>query len=228
MQPAPVGREGVPLARHAREVAELREWVAPQLAAHAALIAETLERGPRAAFPEELRNRDRDVWSPLFALAEAIGGSWPQECLAAYKILYSPRKDEVTPVRDALDALQAFQEARKASYDAVANGAPPHRSVRFGDQDQARGAEYDALIPLGKVPIRLFREWLSTPAGGQFAIATASPGEGPLSETKIYQLLEEAEVYHRRFTKMKDGKRIFIQVFDLQDLERAWAEQRGE
>ncbi len=228
MQPAPPGRDSLSLTQLAREIAELREWAAPQLAAHSQAIAEALERGPHGPLPNELRNRDRDVWSPLFAVAELIGGEWPQECLAAYKMLYSPRKDEVTPVRDALDALQAFQEARKASYEAVAKGAPVQRSPRFLDQDRARGAEYDAFIPLDKVPIRMFREWLGTPAGGQFAIATASPGEGPLSETKICQLLEEAEVYHHRFTKMKDDKRIFIQVFDLRDLERAWAEQRGE
>ena len=218
MQPATAGHERVSLSQHAQEIAALREWVGPQLAAHAGAIAQALERGPRSALPEDLRNRDRDVWSPLFAIAELIGGKWLDDCHAAYLRLLAPRKNDATPVRDVLDALHAFQESRRAAYDAAARGEP----------DRPCAAGHDALIPLDVVPVRSFREWLSTGPGGEFAIATASAAERPLSESKIYSLLDEAEVYPRRFTKKRDGKRIFLQVLDLKDLERAWAEQRGE
>lgn len=228
MQPAPAGRERVSLSQHAQEIAALREWVGPQLAAHADAIAEALERGPRSALPEDLHNRNRDVWSPLFAVAELIGGPWLEDCRAAYLRLHAPRKDEVTPVRDALDALQAFQEARKASYDAAARGELAERRIGFGPPERPYAAAHDALIPLDVVPVRSFREWLGTSPGGEFAIATASAAERPLSEKQIYRLLDEAEIYPRRFTKKKGDRRIFVNVFDLKDLERAWAEQRGE
>jgi hypothetical protein len=229
MQPAPAGHERVPLSQHAQEIAALREWAGPQLAAHADAIAQALERGPRSALPEDMYNRDADLWSPMFAVAELIGGPWPEDCRAALARLRAPRKDDVTPVRDALDALQAFHEARKASYDAAARGEAPQRIGSFiGEFDRVFGAEHDPLVPLDVVPVRSFREWLDTGPGGEFAIATASAAERPLSEKQIYGLLDEAEIYRRRFTKKKGNRRIFVNVFDLKDLERAWAEQRGE
>ena len=228
MQPARAEHQRLSLSQHAKEIAALREWAAPQLAAHAGAIAEALDQGPRAALPEDLFNRDADVWSTMLAVAELLGGPWPADCRAAHVRLHTSRNDGVTPVRDALDALLAFQEARKAAYDAAASGRRPARFGDFGEHGRAFGASYDDLIPLDVLPVRSFREWLGTGPGGEFAIATASVAERPLSENQIYRLLAEADVYPHRFTKKKGDRRVFAQVFDLKDLERAWAEQRGE
>ena len=229
MQPAPAGHERVSLSQHAQEIAALREWAGPQLAAHAETIAQALERGPRSALPEDMYNRDADVWSPMFAIAELIGGPWPEDCRAALARRRAPRNDDVTQVRDALDAVQAFHEARKASYDAAARGEAPQRIGSFiGEFDRAFGAEHDPLVPLDVgLSARSANGWAPAP-GVNLQSRRPSAAERPLSESKIYSLLDEAEVYPRRFTKMHNGKRIFLQVLDLKDLERAWAEQRGE
>ena len=167
MQPAPAGRGKVSLSQHAKEITELRESVAPQLAAHAHAIAEALERGPRATLPDDLHNRDQDVWSPLFAIAELIGEPWLEDCRAAYLRLHAPRKADVTPVREVLDALQAFHEARKVSYEAAARGEHPEGRIGFGPRDRPHAAEHAPLVPLEFVPVRSFREWLSTEHGGR-------------------------------------------------------------
>lgn len=43
--------------------------------------------------PDDIRDRDADVWTPLFAVAEAAGGEWPARVAAAARWFVSDRVD---------------------------------------------------------------------------------------------------------------------------------------
>lgn len=119
MKPAGPSRKPVRLAEHMRAVSALAEKVGSHLAAHADAIRDRLEQGPSEALPPELINRDADVWEPMFAVAELIGGEWPDRCLAAYRLLGRPGQATAdTLLCDLLDALQAYQRQRTANYAA--------------------------------------------------------------------------------------------------------------
>src|SRR5262249_18757056 len=45
------------------------------------------------SIPGEIRDRDADVWEPLFAIAQAAGGDWPDRCAAAARWFVSERAD---------------------------------------------------------------------------------------------------------------------------------------
>jgi len=112
MKPAGPSHKAMRLADHMRAVSALAEKVAP----HVDKIRAQLEQGP-STLPPDLINRDADVWEPMFAIAELVGGEWPEHCLAAHRLLGRPRHATAdTLLRDLLDALQAFQRAREANY----------------------------------------------------------------------------------------------------------------
>jgi hypothetical protein len=46
------------------------------------------------AMPDGIRDRDADIWEPLFALADAAGGDWPQRCKEAANWFIAERSDD--------------------------------------------------------------------------------------------------------------------------------------
>ena len=228
MTPASASHKPVRLADHMRQVSALAEKVGPHLAAHANSICAQLERGPTAALPPDLINRDADIWEPIFAVAELIGGDWPERCADAYRLLGRPRRATAdTPLRDLLDALQAYQRERAANY--AAGGAAPRSGQGFGmyGLTSREPAAFDPLVPLDKVPTTDFHHWLGRAEAAEFASSTANFGDKPLSLTKIGIMLAEVDVFSRSFEITRDGRRRQMQVYDLADLERVWGERRS-
>jgi hypothetical protein len=65
----------------------------------------------RPEIPSELDDRAADVWEPLLAIADAIGGTWPQRAREAAVVLCSHRKEADTDgiqFRLLSDVKQAF------------------------------------------------------------------------------------------------------------------------
>jgi hypothetical protein len=226
MKPAGTSHKPLRLVQHMREVSELAEKVGPHLAAHSEAIRARLEEGPSAALPAGLLNRDADVWEPMFAVAELIGGEWPGRCAACYRLLGRPRGATAdTPLRDLLDALQAFQRERGANYASGGKAAPSHSG--FGLPGGRAPAAYDPQVPLEIVPTTDFHRWLGTSSAAEFAAATANFGDKPLSQTKIAAMLAEVEVFSRSFEFTREGRRTQLRAYDLADLERVWGERRS-
>ena len=99
-------KEMLSLENHARAVGDMAEDIGPHLAAHADAIREAMEPGRATTQPGSLRNRRRDVWRPLFAIAELLGDDWPQRCLAACKLIeLTGKSPAVSDARDCLDAM---------------------------------------------------------------------------------------------------------------------------
>jgi hypothetical protein len=227
MTPAGPSRKPVRLADHMRAVSTLAEKVGPHLAAHADAIRARLERGPSVALPPDLINRDADVWEPMFAVAELIGGEWPERCVAANRLLGRPRQATAdTLLRALLDALQAFQRARAFNYASVGEVRSPMSPFGALGPSQAPTA-YDPHVPLHKVPTNNFHRWLSFQEAAEFAVSTAGFGEKPLSLTKIGLMLAEVDVFSHPFEFKRDGHRQQIRIYDLEDLERVWGERRS-
>lgn len=228
MTPAKGSHKPVHLAAHMRQVSALAERVGPHLAAHAAAICTRLGSDPGGSVPADLINRDFDVWAPMFAIAELIGGDWLDRCADAQRLLGRPRRATAdTPLRDLLDAIQAFHNARTANYAASGKvtsavsrpgvlGVPPREPTAF-----------DPLVPLDKVPTSVFHRWLASAEAAEFAAATAGFGDKPLSLTKIAKMLAEVDVFPRAFEVTRDGRRQQMQVWDLADLARVWGERRS-
>jgi putative DNA primase/helicase len=51
-------------------------------------------RRERPTMPAEMRNRVRDKWRPLFAIAEVAGGNWPARAVASFRGLYGEELDK--------------------------------------------------------------------------------------------------------------------------------------
>jgi hypothetical protein len=77
----------------------------------------------RPATPPALRNRQREVARPLFAVADAIGGAWPERVRSAVVSLFGAR--DAAPSEDVKEGLladirEAFREGERiASADLV-------------------------------------------------------------------------------------------------------------
>jgi len=78
-------------------------------------------RGAKPAIPEGLDNRARDNWEPLLAIAEKVGGEWPQKALAALSALaLSDGEDEslrATLLGDIKNLFENEKADRIASKD---------------------------------------------------------------------------------------------------------------
>ena len=73
-----------------------------------------------------LTGRTREIWEPLFAVADAAGGTWPQRCLDAFSDLVMDRGTSViyTPhqliLRDMLRAAEEIGTEEIAGLDIIA------------------------------------------------------------------------------------------------------------
>ncbi|HXF73907.1 MAG TPA: DUF3631 domain-containing protein, partial [Actinomycetota bacterium] len=68
------------------------------------------------ALPEELRDRHAEAWWPLFAIADAAGGDWPERARRAAVALHAGREGPETMSTGVLllaHIRQAFEEAGK-------------------------------------------------------------------------------------------------------------------
>jgi Protein of unknown function (DUF3631) len=82
-----------------------------RLAAWVKLVTEDLENMIPIP-PDGLSARQEDIWEPLFAVADAAGGEWPQRARAAASALHSGRMSRETTgtlllahIRDAYDTM---------------------------------------------------------------------------------------------------------------------------
>ena len=73
-------------------------------------------------FPDEVADRDADVWEPLLAIADAAGGAWPERARIAAVTLVTDAKDRgesdgITLLRDAKWIYDAIQ--KKGTTDRI-------------------------------------------------------------------------------------------------------------
>jgi hypothetical protein len=74
--------------------------------------------------PAEVADRDADVWEPLIAIADAVGGDWPNRARRAAVALVAASK-EVEPslgIRLLTDLRVVFGEAEEMSSKSILNG----------------------------------------------------------------------------------------------------------
>ena len=89
------------------EAAQLRERLANWASANLAVLREA-----EPVAPDALRDRALDVWEPLFAIADLVGGSWPGRARAAALALSGGpgREDGSIGVRLLQDIRTVFSE----------------------------------------------------------------------------------------------------------------------
>jgi hypothetical protein len=99
---------------HHREIApqahELRDrivkWLRPQL---------PYLRSLRPALPDELDDRAQDIWEPLLAIAQIVGGEWPERARLAALALSTgaAREDDSDTVQLLRDIYTVFESSGK-------------------------------------------------------------------------------------------------------------------
>jgi hypothetical protein len=222
----------VPVAdeKFLRDVGELRSQLAPHLAAHAEAIAEALGQGPTGEIklPSFTISRIGANWRQLMAVAELIGGEWPQRCHAAAARLGIARDDDdESSLGDLLDAVKVYQAERAANYklaeDLIKAGKPPPVQV---SELMNHGTSYDAAVPLEFVPSNGIYLWLANgPGAKDFAAATGGPMGRPLTPKAIASLLIEADIPSIRYRRQHGNDRRQLMGYELANLQRAWDER---
>ena len=132
-------------------------WIAPITEPHAHILRGRLERwaaqglealtGHRPNLPDGMINREAEVWWALLALAEHIGGDWPDRTLGAWRMLSSggdETDEHAEPVQLLADIREAFNGNATISTEAllsVLNGLDesPWGARRRGEGLDARG-----------------------------------------------------------------------------------------
>jgi putative DNA primase/helicase len=61
--------------------------------------------------PAELHDRAQDNWRPLFAIAEAAGGSWPERIVQVSRALLLGEEDEAPPIQLLADLRDLFESS---------------------------------------------------------------------------------------------------------------------
>lgn len=111
----------VPMRRRARaeKIQRLRrdridQEFEPLRARAARWVADHLEllRGAEPAVPEDLSDRAQDNWRPLLAIADAIGGEWPERAREAARLLSgaAAEGDQSAAVQLLADIKATFEE----------------------------------------------------------------------------------------------------------------------
>ena len=100
--------------------------------------------------PEQLNDRARDSWRPLLAIAEAIGGEWPQWAREAASKLSGRDEDETYSIVLLGDIKQIFDECNEpiSSTDLVAElvNRPRRFRLRLRRSWGARRSPWASLI----------------------------------------------------------------------------------
>jgi hypothetical protein len=82
----------------------------------------TALRTARPALPDELNDRQQDVWEPLLAIADEADGLWPTQACAAAKALSGGETDTTDDLRvDLLSDIRTLLTGKEAADILVAN-----------------------------------------------------------------------------------------------------------
>lgn len=107
----------------------LRGWVQDNRGSIGAAAREICEETHPA-----LTSRLRDIWAPLFAVAQLAGGDWPERCLAAFRELALGNSDAAKLTVDNRIRLAAGQFVRSTTdLPAKKNGEKILRSAAIFD-----------------------------------------------------------------------------------------------
>jgi hypothetical protein len=119
--------------------------------------------------PPSIQDRDADIWESLIAIADAVGGPWPEKSRKAALALVSDSKDDDTSpgVRLLADIKTVFEDAAELPTKAILDGLialpeSPWGDVRGKPLDDRRLAS--RLRAYGIKPKQL-RVGTSTPRG---------------------------------------------------------------
>jgi hypothetical protein len=150
-----------------RRIQEIEGWrLRDQIAVWARATAPDVKW---PALPQEVKDRDADVWEPLIAIADAIGGEWPERARLAAVSLVAASK-EVEPslgIRLLADLRIVFGDAEEVSSKAILQGLIALDETPWGDLRgkplDERGLAY-RLRQYGVKP-KTIRQGSSTPRG---------------------------------------------------------------
>jgi hypothetical protein len=125
--------------RHAGErVQEFRRRHAKAEGFEVRTKIETWERSKRGeiewpAMPSEIH--DRDVWEPLIAVADAVGGSWPERARAAAVALVAESKDGESSlgIRLLADLRMVFDDEEQMTSRDIIRGLVDLEEAPWGD-----------------------------------------------------------------------------------------------
>jgi len=127
---------------------------------------------PDPAVPEVLNDRAADNWRPLLAIAELVGGDWPDRAREAALVLSGEAQDDAIGVKLLKDIRLAF-----------------------GDDDAIRSA--DLVAKLAEDPERPWADWKHGRALTQNQLGRLLSGFGISSETVDIPGLKSAKGYKR-------------------------------
>jgi hypothetical protein len=114
MQRQPAGQK--PQRIGLRQLAGLRDKVAPHLMAHADAIGAAMAQGvPDHLIPHALNDRDADNWRPLLALAQLAGGDWLARAQRAAETLCMASGDGDRGNEWALRQVVEFAQEKRAA-----------------------------------------------------------------------------------------------------------------
>ena len=127
---------------------------------------------PDPAVPEVLNDRAADNWRPLLAIAELVGGDWPDRAREAALVLSGEAQDDAIGVKLLKDIRLAF-----------------------GDDDAIRSA--DLVAKLAEDPEQPWADWKHGRALTQNQLGRLLSGFGISSETVDIPGLKSAKGYKR-------------------------------
>jgi hypothetical protein len=89
----------------------------------------------RPHLPDDLGDRAQDCWEPLFAIAEHVGGDWPERARAAAIALSGSRvkEEESIGVRLLTDCKRAFGDADRITTAALRDVLAEDEEAPWGD-----------------------------------------------------------------------------------------------
>lgn len=143
--------------RKAREISEQIKLVISTL--------EPPEQFPEPKIPEALNGRQSDIWEPLLAIADWVGGEWPSKARLAATTLCGHHEDDTETVALLRDIRELFDEKSTAGMYSVDLAALlveredwPYQHMFNGlPLDPARLAKLLKGFDISPVPIRLYQ-----------------------------------------------------------------------
>jgi hypothetical protein len=167
-----------PLHVWVRSNVELLEWFALN--------------GLRKVHPK-LIDREADVWGPLFAVAHAAGGEWPERCLSAFIALALDSSDQPVVLPDeqlTLDAAQIILDNNLATSGRVFTAELISELKLF----PAKGYDYAEMADLDLAQMLEQAFGPSMPIKGKTMTGEQASGQGRLTQP----ILAEAHAIKKR------------------------------
>jgi hypothetical protein len=147
-------------------LAPLAQQVARWAADHMAAV-----RDADPEVPRDLNDRQADNWRPLLAIADEVGGAWPDQARAAAKALSGVEQLEeddiaVAALQDVGALLKAAAEHRMSSAELVS---------KLTEDETGRWAEYSKDKPLTQRQLaRLLARSTSSPSNSRSLTRTSA------------------------------------------------------